>query len=587
MAMDFPSPSQRAAGGDLALQISPLGIIELSDEEFEVHGPRLTRYSNAAAFYLGHHWAYKKQAGEPMLSFNYARALSDFLTNFGFTKDVTFKCPWEFQHIVPALLDRIWNTDNNKAELQWNMGNLGSIFGDVFVKVTYMNAYVDDSGQPHPGRVMIMPLNPANCFPRWHPHEPGRMEEFKLKYKFWSTAPDGTRLVNTYVEVITVTEIKEYLNDQLVNERPNPMGEIPIVHIKNRIAAGSPWGLPDIQPDFVTLNREYNEKATDISDIINYHVAPITVITGGKPANLVRGPNKIWGVEDDAAKVYNLEGGWQGLAPAMEYLELIKTAMCEMMGVPVTALGQEQAISNTSGVALAIQYMPTMQVFDQKKVTYTVGYKEISRLALKTLLYAEPDQIYYNPNTDGIMQEGQPPFIDPDDNDVYKIDIEWRPPLPVDVIIKLQEIEQKIMLGLESKKGALRELGEEFPDEKLKELFDEQIDEIKQDSAKMILKAQAQAITMALTGIVPEDAEPVDNEPPKPNADGSTPPAAPTPPAQQQQNLPNLPNLAPDVASIIGESGKNMFADIVRDAYGSKQSPRRNIDGNDNDTRNN
>ena len=55
MAMDFPSPSQRAAGGDLALQISPLGIIELSDEEFEVHGPRLTRYSNAAAFYLGHH----------------------------------------------------------------------------------------------------------------------------------------------------------------------------------------------------------------------------------------------------------------------------------------------------------------------------------------------------------------------------------------------------------------------------------------------------------------------------------------------------------------------------------------------------
>jgi hypothetical protein len=55
MSMDFPSPSMRASGGDLAVQISPLGMIELSDEEFEVHGPRMVRYSNAAAFYLGHH----------------------------------------------------------------------------------------------------------------------------------------------------------------------------------------------------------------------------------------------------------------------------------------------------------------------------------------------------------------------------------------------------------------------------------------------------------------------------------------------------------------------------------------------------
>lgn len=33
MALDFPSPSQRA--GTLAMQISPLGIVELSEEEFE------------------------------------------------------------------------------------------------------------------------------------------------------------------------------------------------------------------------------------------------------------------------------------------------------------------------------------------------------------------------------------------------------------------------------------------------------------------------------------------------------------------------------------------------------------------------
>lgn len=37
------------------MQISPLGLVELSEEEFEVHGPRMQRYADAAAFYLGHH----------------------------------------------------------------------------------------------------------------------------------------------------------------------------------------------------------------------------------------------------------------------------------------------------------------------------------------------------------------------------------------------------------------------------------------------------------------------------------------------------------------------------------------------------
>jgi hypothetical protein len=45
----------RAAGSDLAMQISPLGLVELADEEFEVHGPRLNRYAQNWAFYLGHH----------------------------------------------------------------------------------------------------------------------------------------------------------------------------------------------------------------------------------------------------------------------------------------------------------------------------------------------------------------------------------------------------------------------------------------------------------------------------------------------------------------------------------------------------
>lgn len=47
----FHSPSHRATQSDLAIQVSPLGLVELSDEEFEVHGPRLNRYAQNWAFY--------------------------------------------------------------------------------------------------------------------------------------------------------------------------------------------------------------------------------------------------------------------------------------------------------------------------------------------------------------------------------------------------------------------------------------------------------------------------------------------------------------------------------------------------------
>ena len=119
---------------------------------------------------------------------------------------------------------------------------------------------------------------------------------------------DGTRGVNTYTEIITSDRIQEWVNDQLLpgGDRPNPLGVIPIAHCANIPVAGSPWGLSDVA-DIIGLNREYNEKALEISDIVNYHAAPITVITGAKAAQLDRGPRKTWTLPKDAT-VQNLQG---------------------------------------------------------------------------------------------------------------------------------------------------------------------------------------------------------------------------------------------------------------------------------------
>lgn len=578
MALTFANPSMRASGTDLAIQISPLGLIELSDEEFEVHGPRLNRYAQNWAFYLGHHWSYMKAPGEFQTTVNYVRAMSDWMTNFVFGKGVDFKCDPEFQHIVPALLDRVWDTDNNKAQVLWELGNMGSVQGDAFVKVCYDPTYQDASGMAHPGRVRILPLNGAFCFPEWHPHDRGRLQRFKLKYRFWDTSPEGTRQLNTYVEVLTDEYIEEYLNDKLIDRRANPIGQIPIVHISNKIASASPFGLSDIH-DIIDLNRCYNELMTEIQEIIAYYTAPVTIITGSRPASLDRGANNVWALPDPKSHVENLTGGSEGLPQALETLDKLELAMHKMMGIPASALGEELAVSNTSGVALAIQFQPAMNMHSQKVTQYSEALRRINALILRHLFIFEPDTIYYDPDTNGIKQDGQPDFVDPEDPAVYDIECSFPPPLPVDRLIKLNEIQVMMALGLMSKIGALRDLGEEFPDEKLAELAQEQIDDEKQSAAQSLIRAHMGAVTQALTGIVPEGAgDPAGAEPTK-NADGSTTEPAPPPVAQ---NLPKLPELG-DIDALMQDQMTNMFSDIVTRAYGTKMPQRRQVDKNDND----
>lgn len=590
MALDFISPSMRAAGSDLTIAVSPLGLIELSDEEFEVHGPRLNRYSNAAAFYLGHHWAYRRPPGEPQITANYVSAFSDFLTSFTFSKSIGFEVDPAFTHITPALLDRVWSQDNEKDELLWGLGNLGSVYGDVFVKVAYDPAHLNEAtGQEDPGRVRILPLNPSFCFPEWHPHDKDRMLRFKLKYRFWSTSPQGVRMVNTYVEILTDEYIEEYINDELIDRRPNPLGFIPVVHIANKPVSASPWGLSDVQ-DIIPLNRTFNELATDVLDIINYHTAPVTIITGAKAANLEKGANKIWAIPQKDAKVENLMGGSEGLQPALEYMDRIKKWMHELAGVPETALGQEQQISNTSGVALAIQYFPTLLKYNLKKTQYGNGFRKISVMALKTLFTFEPETVYYNKDTNGIQQDGQAPFLDPFDPQVYDIDVTFPPPLPQDQLVILNEIQAELMLELESKKGALKKLGEQFPDEKLQELWLEQVDDMKMAAAKRIIDAQVNSAIIALTGIVPEgagepapSAENTETKTKKPDGTTTTQTKQTTPGVQGPSGptaLPTLPGIG-DLGGVMNDLGGQAIKDLVVQAMGTKLAQRRIVDKND------
>ena len=515
-AIDFMSPTYRAAGTDLVLNISPLGLVELADEEFEVHGPRLNRYALNWALYLGHHWSHRREVGEHQHTSNFYRAFTDYMIRFTFGKGVRFETPEATGAIVPDILHRVWEKDNVRETVLMEMGQQGAVSGDAFVKVAYEEPYVDSSDVFNAGRVRILPLNAAHCFPEWHPHDRTRLLRMKLKYRFWGTSLEGTRQVFTYTEILTDDTIEEYLNDELIDSRPNPIGIVPVVHIANRPVSGSPWGLPDCQ-DIIALNRQYNEVATSVADIINYHAEPITIITGAKASQLERGAKKIWAGLPKDARVENLEGGYQGLKQGLEYLELIKRTMHEMVGIPETALGQVQPISNTSGVALSIQFQPLMNVWAQKTAQYGKGIQRINELVLRTIAVKEPNSFIWLEGINSPREDDQFDRLDPRDPLSYFTDIEFPPPLPLDKLIVLNEIQAKFQLGLESREGALRLLGEEFPKDKLVEIRDELKDDAVADGALALIKTQIQSAIVAMTGMMMgPDGEPMPAPPPEP-----------------------------------------------------------------------
>ena len=562
-SIDFSPPSYRAASSDLTISISPLGLVELADEEFEVHGPRLNRYSMNWAMYLGHHYSYRRQTGEAQVALNYYRAFTDFIINFTFGKGVQFRSPKETEAIVPDILERVWEVDNNKATVLWEIGQQGSVSGDCFVKVAYEEAYADPTGRMHPGRVRILPLNSSFAFPEFHPHDRERLIRFKLKYRFWGTSLEGTRQVFTYTEILTDDTIEEYINDELIDSRPNPLGTIPVVHIPNVRISGSPWGLSDCN-EIISINRTYNETATDIADIVNYHAAPVTVIIGAKASQLEKGANKVWGGLPKEARVENLEGGAQGLKGAMEFMELLKKAMHEMVGVPETALGQAQPISNTSGVALSIMFQPLMARYHQKIIQYAHGLERINELILLNLSVKEPEMFIWNPNFNTPIKEGQLPQLDPNDPITYRSIVQFPQPLPLDKLIALNEVQSLLSLNLESKEGALRSLGEEFPTEKLQEIRQELIDDAKADGSLQMVKNMIAAEILKLTGMMPgpdgQAGQPVMN------AESGMPqggqPNAATPILDEAQQL-------------LAVSEQGLRNRLVTEAYGTKLPQRR------------
>jgi hypothetical protein len=158
------------------------------------------------------------------------------------------------------------------------------------------------------------------------------------------------------------------------------------------------------------------------------------------------------------------------------------------------------------------------------------------------------------PERDNLLQ------LDPADPLTYKTTCHWPDPLPVDVLIKLNEVQAKMSLGLESKRGALRTLGEEFPNEKMEEIFEELMDDAIDQGSLTMLNSQIQSAIMMATGMLPNNEGPVAT-----SAGGSDVSSA----GNSQGSMPG---------TAVNPVESDLMNQLVSKAYGARFAQRRNPD---------
>ena len=449
----------------------------------------LKRVKEAWNFYEGYHWEGMDDLDSPQVTFNYCRPFVNKFVSFEFGKGFSIETPVEIEQDEvtvndPKLemelgdeldgsddkvvqkektesdfLNDVWN-DNKKDTLCIEIGQTKSITGEAWVKVQFEDPEdLNDPFEKYPnGRIRLSVVPTQFVFPRFNDHDKDKLEHLLIMYSIRTEKETGILFKRTstttviYKEFWTNSEIVVYEGDKEVDRMENPYGFIPFVQIKNFPVAGRTRGVGDLD-DVIPLNVELNTKKSDISEVIDYHSAPITLVYGAKIGNLEKGANKVWGGLPKDAKVENL--GLQGdLTASANYIAETKTAMCEIAGIPETVLGGASAISNTSGVALQYINLPLIERTRIKRNCSTAGLETVNEYILFIAMYH------------GLIEKPE----DISMKDFVSNEVTLPDTLPKDELMELQKIQQEMTLGIECRHGAMERTGKTDIDRKLKEI---------------------------------------------------------------------------------------------------------------------
>lgn len=445
-------------------------INDLENEIAPEDRGRVQRIREYWDFYEGYHWEGVPNGDKPQITENYCRKFVDKFVSFelgmGFTVEVPFEQDDENSVVTPIndFLEEMWN-DNYRDTFCIELGQSKGVTGDGWAQVRFEPPNPNDPFQEYPdGRVRIMVIPTNIVFPIYDEHDKDKLNQVTIAYPIerYDQSPilrkkSKTKLI--YKQIWTTERIEVWEGKEKVSELPNPYKVIPFVQIKNVPLVGRANGISDLE-DIIPLNMEMNLKKSDISEIIDYHSAPVTILYGARVSSLEKGANKVWGGLPKDARVENLQLN-SDLGASVSYISGLKTALHEVGGIPEGALGGSQSISNTSGVALQFVNMPLIERTRIKRMETTKGIQKINKLAL---LIAVKEKLITIP--EGVTNK-----------EFYTTKVQFPDTLPKDRLLELQQIQLEMQMGLESRMGAMRRLNKDNPTQLIEEIEAERLQE--------------------------------------------------------------------------------------------------------------
>jgi hypothetical protein len=348
--------------------------------------------------------------------------------------------------------DKVYHKRNAGDSVRLETALFCSVCGDgylVAVPVLPDSLEVDINGEAtnlDQSRIRVMSVNPENAKPEYS-HDGQELVKLTLRYPIALPDTQGQGLM---VQTITKSEITEEVQAAgsagAIRSKtiPNPLGRVYAVHIKNAPAPGK-YGIDDVS-DIRGAVQELNDKISDISDIIDYHASPTTLVFGARVSTLEKGANKVWSGLPTTAKVENLE--LSGDLSAMNtYVDLLRTMIKEGSGVNEAALGSDLAISNTSGVALHTRFYSMLSLAEDKWAAWSQPVKDFYGIILlwgrqlRQLSFSDEDYL---------------DFMD-------ALELTFYSNLPKDELLEIQKNTEMVNAGLKPREKAIADLGSKDP----------------------------------------------------------------------------------------------------------------------------
>ena len=282
---------------------------------------------------------------------------------------------------VEAAVNRLWEWSGFQQE-KFLLARYGSCCGDAFIKVVDNRPWElnPDPDPKVPVRLNVLP--PDAVSPRYDPHDRSRLLACKIEYIHGR---------DIHKEVITPEEILLYDErdpDRVAARYPNPLGFIPIVHIRN-LDIGEEFGLCSFHNLLPTVDA-LNEIASFMLEIVKLYADPVIVGRGMERGSLRkqtvdadgRPVATVWWVPTPEGQFEFLE--WRGNLPdVLAFLDRIQASI--ERNTPELTLSGLRDRQDVSGYSISLHLIELVRKIDEMRGNYFTGLERANRMALQIL----------------------------------------------------------------------------------------------------------------------------------------------------------------------------------------------------------